>query len=241
MKTCKTCNHWGEGHSENRVCLKIQSENGIEIEFHGNRDEGSYWEVKTNAEFGCRFHLSNDECPEPITFNNLHILNDVQIRAKAGDANAQYALGIAYINREDVIQHHANKESFVWLRKAANQGHWAAQHALGMSYFSGKGVEVNKDEAQRWFVLAETNRKGTMKFTDQEEEAIKTPAQEDPVKGLREAAEQGNVNAQHNLGVCYDNGYGGVEVNKEEAKRWLALAAANRIALAETKRKGTIK
>lgn len=168
MKTCKTCKHWGEGHSENRVCLKIQSENGIEIEFQGNRDEGSYWEVKTNAEFGCRFHLSkfhlsNDECPEPITFNNLHILNDVQIRAKAGDANAQYALGIAYINREDVIQNHANKESFVWLRKAANQGHWAAQHALGMSYFSGKGVEVDKEEAQRWFALAETKRKGTRK------------------------------------------------------------------------------
>lgn len=106
---------------------------------------------------------SNKEPTDKINHNNLHILDDVQVRAKAGDANAQYALGIAYANREDVIQHHANQESFKWLRKAANQGHWAAQHALGMSYFSGKGVEVDKEEAQRWFALAETNRKGTRK------------------------------------------------------------------------------
>lgn len=111
---------------------------------------------------------SNKESTDKINHNNLHILDDVQVRAKAGDANAQYALGIAYANREDVIQHHANQESFKWLRKAANQGHWAAQHALGMSYFSGKGVEVNKEEAQRWFALAETNRKGTRKDTIKE-------------------------------------------------------------------------
>lgn len=98
-----------------------------------------------------------------MTTNNANILNDVRARAEAGDANAQYTLGLAYLNREDVIQNHANKESFVWLSKAANQGHWAAQHALGMSYFSGKGVEVNKEEAQRWFALAETNRKGKRK------------------------------------------------------------------------------
>ena len=162
MKTCKTCKHWGAGteHSETRVCLKIQSDNGVEVDFRGNRDDGSYWEMKTNENFGCQFHLSNDECLKPMTPNNVHILNDVQVRAKAGDANAQYTLGLAYLNREDVIQNHANKESVVWLRKAANQGHWAAQHALGMSYFYGKGVEVDKEEAQRWFALAETNRKG---------------------------------------------------------------------------------
>jgi len=182
--------------------------------------------------------LAEEEPTDSISRNNLHILDDVQVRAKAGDASAQYALGIAYANREDVIQHHANQESVKWLRKAANQGHWAAQHALGMSYFSGKGVEVNKEEAQRWFALAETNRKGKRKDTIQED-AIKTP--EDPLKVLREAAEQGNVVAQHNLGMCYDNGYAGVEVDRKEAQRWLELAAANRIALAETNRKGTRK
>jgi len=113
--------------------------------------------------------LAEEESNEPMTTNSKHILDDVQVRAKAGDANAQYALGLAYLNREDVIQNYANKESFVWLRKAANQGHWAAQHALGMSYFSGKGVEVNKEEAQRWFALAETNRKGTRKDVIQQD------------------------------------------------------------------------
>ena len=40
------------------------------------------------------------------------------------------------------------------------------------------------------------------------------------------AAEQGDADAQYNLGVCYDDGKG-VAKNKQEAAKWYRMAAAN--------------
>ena len=45
------------------------------------------------------------------------------------------------------------------------------------------------------------------------------------VKWFRLAAEQGQVGAQFNLGVCYTTGRG-VSKDQKEAERWLALALA---------------
>ena len=44
------------------------------------------------------------------------------------------------------------------------------------------------------------------------------------VEWYRKSAEQGNAKAQHNLGVCYNNGEG-VEQDKEEAVKWYRKAA----------------
>ena len=44
------------------------------------------------------------------------------------------------------------------------------------------------------------------------------------VKWWRSAAEQGDVDAQHNLGIMYNNGQG-VPENKAEAVNWYRLAA----------------
>ena len=47
---------------------------------------------------------------------------------------------------------------------------------------------------------------------------------EKAVKLYKEAAEQGNVRAQYNLGLCYENG-NGVEQSYTEAVRWYRKAA----------------
>jgi TPR repeat protein len=47
---------------------------------------------------------------------------------------------------------------------------------------------------------------------------------EEAVKWYRLAAEQGNVDAQYNLGCSYEDGEG-VEQNHEEAIKWYRLAA----------------
>jgi hypothetical protein len=44
------------------------------------------------------------------------------------------------------------------------------------------------------------------------------------VKWYRKAAEQGNANAQHGLGVMYHNGFG-VERDDNEATKWFRKAA----------------
>ena len=44
-------------------------------------------------------------------------------------------------------------------------------------------------------------------------------------RGYRLAAEQGDVDAQCRLGICYEFGGEGVEQDKEKAKAWYAKAA----------------
>ena len=48
--------------------------------------------------------------------------------------------------------------------------------------------------------------------------------QEKTVQRYREAAEQGDAEAQYNLGKCYDNG-DGVKEDKKEAAKWYRKAA----------------
>ena len=49
--------------------------------------------------------------------------------SRAGDANAQYGLGVMYHNGYGVKQD--DFEAVNWYRKAAEQGHASAQYSLG--------------------------------------------------------------------------------------------------------------
>ena len=57
-------------------------------------------------------------------------------------------------------------------------------------------------------------------------------AQENDISKLTKLAEQGDVEAQNELGVCYDNG-DGVPQNYDEAKKWFGKAAAQGYAVAQ--------
>jgi TPR repeat protein len=45
-------------------------------------------------------------------------------------------------------------ESFKWAMKAAQRGHMIAQHNVAGSYFHGRGVEQNLDQARYWYTKA---------------------------------------------------------------------------------------
>ncbi len=67
--------------------------------------------------------------------------------ARAGDAEAQYSLGIMYSNGQGVPQN--TQDSIQWLTKAAEQGHIQAQYMLGIMYeLQDYAVAV------RWFIQA---------------------------------------------------------------------------------------
>ena len=55
--------------------------------------------------------------------------------ANAGDAVAQYYLGLMYYNGEGVPQYY--KEAVKWYRMSAAQGYAKAQYNLGFSYING--------------------------------------------------------------------------------------------------------
>jgi len=68
--------------------------------------------------------------------------------AEAGDADAQYDLGLMYHDGEGVPEDYV--EAVKWFRKAAEQGHAAAQFYLGIAYHGGVGVPKDDAEAVKW-------------------------------------------------------------------------------------------
>mgnify|MGYP003553681214 CR=1 FL=1 len=69
--------------------------------------------------------------------------------AEAGDASAEFALGVFYKNGEGVPEN--QHEAVAWYRKAAEQGHPSAQLNLGLMYYNGQGVPQDHREAVAWY------------------------------------------------------------------------------------------
>ena len=83
-----------------------------------------------------------------ITAQNIA---ELKKQAAAGDAKAQYNLGVSYVFREGAPKDDA--EAARWYRKAAEQGHPLAQYNLGASYATGRGVPKDEAEAYYWLNL----------------------------------------------------------------------------------------
>ncbi len=79
-------------------------------------------------------------------------LREFRPLAEQGIAEAQFNLGLMYLNGDGVPQDYA--EAVKWYRKAAEQGNADGQHNLGAMY--GKGLNVPHDwvQAHMWFNLA---------------------------------------------------------------------------------------
>ena len=72
--------------------------------------------------------------------------------AEHGDAGAQVALGVMYINGQGVPQDYP--KAVVLFRLAADQGNAGAQVKLGAMYEEGKGVPQDLVLAHKWYNLA---------------------------------------------------------------------------------------
>jgi hypothetical protein len=68
--------------------------------------------------------------------------------AEAGDADAQFNLGVCYEMGSGVSVDKA--EAFKWYKRAAEAGDEGAQFNLGHCYADGSGVAVDKAEAVKW-------------------------------------------------------------------------------------------
>jgi len=75
-------------------------------------------------------------------------IEQVKAMAEDGDAEAQYSLGIRYLNGIGLEKNEA--DAVKWFRKAADQEHLGAQYNLGLCYYNGYGVEKNLAEALKW-------------------------------------------------------------------------------------------
>lgn len=69
--------------------------------------------------------------------------------AEAGDVEAQYDLGMAYAEGDDITQNY--RAAYYWLLKAAAAEHHAAEYEIGELYKDGYGVEQSNRLAFEWF------------------------------------------------------------------------------------------
>jgi hypothetical protein len=76
-------------------------------------------------------------------------------KAKKGDAQAQYSLGMMYSHGNQVKKDF--KEAAKWWRKSAEQGHALSQSFLALSYFRGEGVPKDLITGFAWIHIAEIN------------------------------------------------------------------------------------
>ncbi len=74
------------------------------------------------------------------------------IKAQAGDAQAQFLLGVMYEKGRGIAQDPVKAAN--WYRKAAQQDHIIAQLSLGNLYDKGLGVRQSYAEARTWYTKA---------------------------------------------------------------------------------------
>lgn len=153
-------------------------------------------------------------------------LADWRPLAEAGDAEAQYLLGVCYRDGRGVPQDTA--EAVVWYRRAAEQGHDVGQARLGIAYLYGTGVRRNLSEAARWLQLAaEQNVPVAQSCLGMMYLYARGAPRDVPeaVAWYRKAAEQGELEAQWQLGNLYGRGLT-LPRDDVEAYVWMSIAAS---------------
>jgi TPR repeat protein len=95
--------------------------------------------------------------------------------AEAGEARAQYHLGMFYEEGRGVGRD--TGEAARWYRAAAGQGHAQAQNALAILTVQGQGVARDPVEAYRWFALAAQAGNGFARRNLERLRAMLSPAQ----------------------------------------------------------------
>ena len=91
------------------------------------------------------------QTPEPTQDDSIEA---IRTRANAGDAEAQFNLGLMYASGEGVPQD--DVEPVAWYRQAAEQGYAKAQYNLGFMCATGRGVSRDLVEAAAWWFKAAT-------------------------------------------------------------------------------------
>ena len=152
--------------------------------------------------------------------------NQLKIRAKQGDAMAQYNLGVLYAEGETIPQNFS--EARKWSLEAAEQGFAPAQYNLGVLYRDGQGMPQDYPEMLRWFRMAAERgfapaqyNLGVMYARGQR----RVPRDfTEARKWYRKAAEQGLAEAQYELGVMYDFSVR-MPQDSAKAREWFLMAA----------------
>ena len=148
-------------------------------------------------------------------------------RAREGDADAEYNLGMMYARGQGVPKDY--DAALSWFQKAHDGGNRGATYFLGKMYATGVGVQKDSRAAERMFLkCADEDVRaqyeiGLLYFRDED-----IPRDlERSAKWMLRAANNGHAEAQFMVGQFYKAG-AGVPKDMGKAVEWLTSAALNR-------------
>ena len=145
--------------------------------------------------------------------------------ALAGDAAAQYEVGVRFADGRGVAQN--GEEAARWLDRAAKGGFAPAMFRLGALYEKGAGVKKDLAAARDHYRAAAEKGHGkamhnlAVLYAEGVDGAADYRA---AAEWFRKGADRGVADSQYNLGILYARGIG-VEHNFAEAYKWFSLAA----------------
>ena len=90
-----------------------------------------------------------------VDYLSRNPVEELKVKAMAGDAEAQYNFGLMYYLGEAVTKDYS--EALRWWRMASKQDYAPAQSAIGEMYENGEGVMKNYSEAFTWYPRAAEN------------------------------------------------------------------------------------
>ena len=143
--------------------------------------------------------------------------------AEQGHIIAQYNLALCY--RYDYKD---AKTAVEWYTKAAEQGYALAQNSLGYCCETGIGVPIDERKAIEWYTKAAeqgiNEAKEALNRLSQRTLSSTTVIDRMWLRAKTDVAEQGDVNAQYELGLGYDKGKR-VPKDVRKAIEWYTKAA----------------
>jgi TPR repeat protein len=145
-------------------------------------------------------------------------------RAKAGDATAQYDVGVLYARGDGLVQDYASAAT--WFHAAAAQGNVAAEYNLGVMYQRGLGVTPDETAALNWYRSAADQNHPSAQFNLALDYADGNGTKQDfatAARWYRRAADQGLMPAMVNLAILYEEG-NGVDRSLIDAYAWYVIA-----------------
>jgi TPR repeat protein len=170
---------------------------------------------------------SNKVKANVMTENRTISISELQQKANAGDAQAQFELALCYANGEGVEKN--SEASLKWLKNAAELGLVSAQLSLGFLYFWGIDDKYTYKLGSMW---ATQTKKGHVDptldlafFHAIIEIGGKNQSADAKLAFIwfKNAAEQNSPEAQYWLACCYHDGIG-IAQNYELAFKWFSKA-----------------
>jgi TPR repeat protein len=158
--------------------------------------------------------------PNPLTPNDYVAFLATQDAAEAGQAKAQYNLGLMYANGVGVAPDY--QQALRWYRKSAEKGYAPAQYILAGKLASGQGVERDLRQALSWYLKA--SERGNSRALFKLGQMLSTPQEELAQQCFEQAAEKGVVEAQMIVGARSTSG-DDPQASPGKANSWYQKAA----------------